>query len=657
MGGNWAWPFGDSDWSSRHAMGDIEVRDPRLPWVVALVLAALTFVWVLRAPISYAGSDPRGSLLVSLAILETGSPRLDDYAGPADLPSRNLSRHHDRVDYFFPLGAPILALPAVWLADRLGWDLLSLEGEARLHRWLAASSVALVLLLAFALFEALRRSASTRLGSKGRDAPDGTAGSVGPWVGLVLAAGLVWGSGLTSTLGTAFWSNDAAALLDLAALTLLAAWAPYKQELGWRRLAILGGILFMAALSRPTSALLALVCLPYVLRRHGWRDALRLSALLALPGLILAAYSMQTYGQPIPPYYDPRRLSGVSTFGQALLGNLISPGRGLSIFSPWLVLVLAGAIRYRRRLAGQPIFWLTVVWSLLHLMVISDYPHWWDGHSFGSRPFVEALPALLVIGYLVVEAALAEWDGSRNEGDGTASSRVAGFAMAGVAVICMTFSIWVHAWQGLYNLNTVRWNGGDWGPELGNVNVDARPEILWDWRHPQALASEAMIRDRYRRLQLAELPLLEPGSAILADGDERFFVEGDWHAVERAGDVVWRWSEGPEPGLVFRVPARWVTRGGGASAQDLHLELVTGTQQGRSFEVLLNRQTLGIVRPEGHFDAGTWSFDAVEESLREANEVRFRLLEAEPVGGGDGRVLGLAFRELRLVLCQGDACG
>ncbi len=617
-----------------------------------LALALLAFLWVLRAPISYAGSDPRGSLLVSLAILETGSSRLDDYVGPADLPSRNLSRHDDRVDYFFPLGAPILALPAVWLADRLGWELLSLEGEARLHRWLAAGSVALALLLSFALFEALRRRSLAREGLP-PDAPTRAESPSGrlarsPALSLILASGMVLGSGLTSTLGTAFWSSNAAALLNLAVLALLAAWAGRDEELGWRRAAALGALLFFSDLARPTSDLLTLLVLPYVLLRHGWRDALRLALALALPMLLLVAYSMQAYGQPILPYYDPRRLSGEGRFAEALLGHLISPGRGLLVFSPWLILVALGLLRHGRRLAGRPLFWLAAVWSMGHWLAISRFPHWWGGHSFGNRLFVELLPALLLIGYLVVDAALVEWDGSRIESDGTATSRVAGYTLAGAVAISLAFAIWVHAWQGLYNLDTVRWNGGDWGPELGDVNVDVRPEVLWDWRHPQALASEAMIRDRYLRIHLAELPMLEPGGAIHADGDDRFFVEGDWHPSEQSGDVVWRWSEGDRPGLRFRLPKALVQAHHSGEHEGLRLILLAGSHEGRHSDLVLNGEHLGRVEPERHFEPQTWHFELPSGSLKESNLLHFRLSSAEPLGGEDGRELGLAFRRLRL---------
>jgi hypothetical protein len=61
----------------------------------------------------------------------------------------------------------------------------------------------------------------------------------------------------------------------------------------------------------------------------------------------------------LPPYYLPGTAVTVgdnSTFGEALLGNLISPARGLFVFSPVLIFAIGGfwlAMRTREgRLGG-----------------------------------------------------------------------------------------------------------------------------------------------------------------------------------------------------------------------------------------------------------------------------------------------------------------
>lgn len=691
--------------------------------LAALLLAGLVFAWVLRSPINQAGSDPRGSLLVSQALLETGSIRLDAYRGPADLPSRNLIAHDGRVDYFFPWGVPLVGLPAVWLANRLGLDMIRAADEARLHKWLAALSVALALLLTHRLARALLL-------------PDASQGSGGAGVrrrelaALAASAGMVLGSGLTSTLGTAFWSNDLAALLNLLALWLLVVWsrrdagapgparagarraeglaARIRSRLGpgrssspglaWGRALLLGLVLFGAALARPSSAPLAGLALVYAAWVWGLGAALRLGLGMVLPALVFFAVSFWDYGQLLPPYYRPSRLSGTETFGEALLGNLISPGRGLLVFSPWLLGLPIGAIACARRLLREPLFWLAATWALLHLLAISGYPHWWDGHSYGGRPFVEALPALLLLSLLVgrelvgsggatdpdVPSAASAADPSaatatdpsaasaapaaRRPGAGGRPVRrlVRGLALSGILALG-AFSVWVHAWQGLYNLHTVMWNGGDWGPELGDLNVDVHPEYLWDWRYPQMLASAEMLAARYRDLQLRALPALAPGEVITAESDPRFFADEGWQPVERAGDAVWRWAEGPAPALRFRVASEPGARFGapagsraveagagdrddapGAGATPDRLLLTAGSFEGRAVEVRLNGSRLGVFEPARHFEPQLASFELPDGLLREANQLEFVPTDPRPAGAGDARQLGLAFRELRL---------
>ena len=52
----------------------------------------------------------------------------------------------------------------------------------------------------------------------------------------------------------------------------------------------------------------------------------------------------------------------------------------------------------------------------------------------------------------------------------------------------MAVAILFHTYQGLYNGSTVKWNE--------SPNIDQRPEYLFDWRHPQFLASPDMLEAR-----------------------------------------------------------------------------------------------------------------------------------------------------------------
>jgi hypothetical protein len=216
-----------------------------------------------------------------------------------------------------------------------------------------------------------------------------------------------------------------------------------------------------------------------------------------------------------------------------------------------------------------------------------------------------------------------------------------------LAITCGLFAIWVHSWQALHNHNTVRWNGGDWGPILGDINIDQDPEYLWDWRHPQMLASEASLARRYRSHQGRRVPLLLPGQTLDADADPRHFI--GWHDVEGEGDLRWRWSEGrwdggsdeDLPRIAFSLPPEIVSP---SAASSLWLE--AGTFEAQRAELWLNGHRLGHFEPAMHFEPLRQSFPLPSTLLEEHNQLEIRLPDARAAGAGDGRILGMAVHRM-----------
>ena len=96
----------------------------------------------------------------------------------------------------------------------------------------------------------------------------------------------------------------------------------------------------------------------------------------------------------MPDYYQPNRVSVSGTFGEAMLGNLVSPARGLFVYSPVLLLALSGlvlALRQREERLLSACFAIIVV---MHWLVVSRFPHWWGGHSYGPRFMTDIVPFL-----------------------------------------------------------------------------------------------------------------------------------------------------------------------------------------------------------------------------------------------------------------------
>jgi len=217
--------------------------------------------------------------------------------------------------------------------------------------------------------------------------------------------------------------------------------------------ALLAG--FLAALAftfRPTNALTILACAGYFLAtRPKWLGP------FALGGLVVAVpfclYNLSVFDALVPPYYRPQRLEpGEGHFLQALVGNLVSPGRGLFVYTPMLLFCF-----FARPKGVERAFAAVAV---AHWLVISAFPHWWGGHCFGPRLFTDVLPYFAFFLFQPIELLRANFQQRR------------GWAAA--LAITAGLSLWIHT-RGATSPATHGWNDTP-------TNVDQAPERLWDWR-------------------------------------------------------------------------------------------------------------------------------------------------------------------------------
>jgi hypothetical protein len=224
----------------------------------------------------------------------------------------------------------------------------------------------------------------------------------------------------------------------------------------------IGVCVFSAYLCRPTMAVFAGALLLF-LATYDLRRAVKAGLLASLFMALFVAWSFHVYGTPLPPYYSGTRLGG-GQFWQAFYGNLLSPARGLLVYSPFLALVWL--CRERNSGLGLKPSWLLlgVAWPLAHLIAISRFPNWWGGLSYGPRLMTDILPGLFLL-------TLQAWP--RRLGD------MRKIAVVGLLAAGGLFAVYVNAWQGLFNPFIHQW--------MSNPQVDHYPECLFDWRYPPFL--------------------------------------------------------------------------------------------------------------------------------------------------------------------------
>lgn len=553
----------------------------------AAVIALGIFSLVLWAPVDNTGSDPRASLLVSQAILEHGSIRLDPYMD--SVPPGHVFHHRGgHTYYFFPLGTSFYAVPYVGMLNALGWDMTRSDRGAQ--RLLAA----IVAVLVFALLFAIARTRLTY------------------WPSVLLASAFWLGTPYSSTMGTALWSHNMAAVFALLAVLLCVHASAHRTA---PRTILLAIALFSAYLCRPTLALLSPAALLYVFSFDRYA-AVRIGALVAALLGVFVLFSWMEFGQVLPDYYMPKRLGGAD-FATAAYGNLFSPARGLFVYSPFLLFPFLLPGHLWKAVRGDLAVLLFLAWPVVHWLSVSQFPHWWGGWCYGPRLMSDVVPGFYVVTVLFFRLPLARprW----------ATGSFA--ALCGVAVL-------LHVWQGLYNPYSAQWNAVP--------PVDLAPSRLFDWDDPQFWQGRASFDRRAEHIASkaaqADLDRYRSTARVGArmDPDTKDVVYAGWWESEGTH----RWSLGHEARILFRLDATvpLPTR--------LRMELEPLGEQRITIEVNGRQVFEGVLSPGDAPIAMDLAPNAF--SADEMNEVRFRLPDATKPENGDPRTLGVALRWLEL---------
>lgn len=426
-----------------------------------LMTATAIFYVVLLA---YVGSqvtttfDSAWSLHTSMSILKEGNLDLDEYQAilrPNDYHIQKVGQHYY---YYFPVGTPILTVPFLFAVDRIAqyccsFDLgqyfqqrqpMILEDAAldsRLERLIAscfAAAAAVMIYLIVSRFLKTRRA-------------------------LLLVFVFAFCTGAWSTASRGLWQHGPSMLM--LALTLY--WVLKAQD---RPSAVqFASIpLALAFIVRPTNSISVVLITIYVLWRYRphFLKYLFWAAVIAIPFLLL---NLSVYNQILPPYYLPQRVTDtffIFLTGESLLGNLVSPARGLLVFSPVLIFALFGLVLglRRRERAGLDLILAGIV--ILHWISISSFWQWYGGWSIGARFFTDMLPFLIYFLIPVVDRRI-NWAQTRN------------IVVAAVFLGLMLISFSIH-----FHCSTddscARWN-------FTPTEIEYHLERLWDWNDVQFL--------------------------------------------------------------------------------------------------------------------------------------------------------------------------
>ncbi len=396
-------------------------------------------------------TDSAWTFHVAASILQEGNFNLDEYRQIINLNLDYRMRVVDGHIYsYYPVATPLLVTPVVWIVNKLyplthptdfyGYLAQHAPDErtARLEKLVASGIVALAAAVMFLI-------ARTRLGT----------------IGSTTIA-------LSFSLATSMWSTASRALWQHGPSALFLALALYLTLTSKGRGAtflLIGAILGFSYLIRPTNSLsVAFFGLYFVFtqRKQLWLYLLGLAAVL-LPYII---DNWLVYGNLFPPYSYQlfERMASPAMMAEALAGTLISPSRGLFIFTPLFLFSCYGVYLTARKgsLSFRSIDLYLAGIVVMHWIVTSMFEDWGGAWSIGPRYFVDVVPFLSF--FLI--PVFAAWATS-------------GWKLKSAMVVAVTFSMLVqlHCSTSIYPW---MWNGKP------QALVQA-PQRKWDWGDMQYL--------------------------------------------------------------------------------------------------------------------------------------------------------------------------
>jgi hypothetical protein len=190
---------------------------------------------------------------------------------------------------------------------------------------------------------------------------------------------------------------------------------------------------------------------------------LRLIRGVAVVALSFGVLNLILYARLVQPYFRASRVGVSETTIEALLGNLVSPSRGLLVFVPIVVLSIYGFVLKRRAGALTRLDIAVAASAVGYWLLVSAFPHWNGGYSYGPRLTADLAP--LVVWFLppLLERTLKR------------ESRV----LAVIVVAVVIASVTIQA-RGAWAESTTAWNHTP-------TDIDADPSRIWDWSDPQFL--------------------------------------------------------------------------------------------------------------------------------------------------------------------------
>jgi hypothetical protein len=394
--------------------------------------------------------------------------------GSLETPQLAFAAYHNPVGDIEP-GLPIIASPLYWFAQQ-SHHLNNIQTVMLLTPLVTAATAGV-------LFAISRLIGYSGAGSAFAALTFGLSTLAWPYARTLYReplVGLVWTLGL---LGMVLWR--------------------YRGQRKW---AIVGGIALVLALAVKVTAITAIPFI-FIAALAGYHKRYKVSRYLLILGGVVAVViilSQVVFSWRFGSAWDLRTLSDWSMeIGiRRVYGQLLSPGKGLLVYMPVVLLTIPGLVLMWRRHRAVA---LAIALPLLSTAVAySNYGSWFGGQSWGPRFLV---PAISLLGLSLAPL----WDETRNRW-----LRALYVGLVGLSIVIQLGVVTANWWPGYKALYDSGPNPEETsGLQLANIDISPPIVQLREWS-PENLDLLWLHPDREGSFKFSAVPLSLLLLALLA---------------------------------------------------------------------------------------------------------------------------------------------
>jgi hypothetical protein len=457
---------------------------PRSQWLILAAIFLVVFFAHVFSPI-VTSFDSRWSIYTAVSIIEQGNTDLDEYKTQIEAQNfyaiRIINGHYYCM---YPVGVSVIAIPLVYFFDRgsslilkiapytekyfkkdsqnLSWWRLDapyvIAHFGFIEKFIASIIVAITAVFIYLI---------SRL-------------YLGRRYSLLVVFIFAFGTSAWSTASRALWQHGPSMLI--LAITLYLILSARKNP----RLIQYASIpLALSYTVRPTNIISIILLTIFVLIQY--RQYFLRYVLWALPiAILFFFYNLTVLHSFLPEYYLPQSTMSynytpkTAVFYETLAGNLISPNRGLFIFSPILLFSIYGVFLKIKNKQMYKLDYFLIVIMFLHWIVISTIPMW--GGQYGPRLFTDIIPYLIYF-LIPVVAQFSTFFPAKNQRQQlhkiSKLRRIGRLGLVSVFICFLIISFLIH-FRGATSWSPYLWDSQP-------VPLQEKPSRIWDWHDLQFL--------------------------------------------------------------------------------------------------------------------------------------------------------------------------